>query len=260
MRGQIQSLGEERRCVLENRGAKKERRDPNRMQGGNFGKVKCRLRKERLERDTRLLAFAGSDEGDRTLMSLLRRVFMKAFMKLRRDCEAKGEEKSREQTTDNDGAKMPARAHAKRKMDLSRKVGKSFPFGADWDAKCWVGWASRPPVLASCQNNLFKFVIARLDHRQAGCSPYPSDLTTELEEQHFRGGIFAIIKPQRTVLAPMVGADAAAGSAAVDLMNSKTRSQVKRAPGFQKNCAATFVGEKILQCLSFHLPVSYLRF
>lgn len=118
-------------------------------------------------------------------------------------------------------------------MDLTEDVGKSFP--------------SR-----GLQNE-------RRPGRPATETARDSDLTTELEEQHFGGGIFPIVKPKRTILPLMVGADTAAGSTTVDLMNSQARSQVKRAPGFQKNCAATFVGQKILQGLSFHFLVSDLH-
>lgn len=120
--------------MLEDRRVKEERRDLDRLQRREFGKLQRRLRSERLKRDICLLAFAGSNEGNRTLMCWLRRILMKTFVKLRRDREANGEKKSREQTTSNDGAETLAAAHARRKMDLTVKVSKSFPFRADRDA------------------------------------------------------------------------------------------------------------------------------
>lgn len=76
--------------MLEDRRAQKERRDPNRMQRRDFGKVKRWLRNKCLKRDTGLFAFAGSDKGNRALMCRLRCVRMKTFMELRRDGETDG--------------------------------------------------------------------------------------------------------------------------------------------------------------------------
>lgn len=84
-RGQAGCLGERRRRVLKNAGAKKRRCDPNRVERGNLSPVKCGLRQRNEDRGIVLLVFARSDQRDGAFVVTGCGIVVSAFVRLRRD-------------------------------------------------------------------------------------------------------------------------------------------------------------------------------
>ena len=58
-------------------------------------------------------------------------VRVKAFMQLRRDREAEGKKERRNQAVRHDGVETLATIHVGRRMELSRGLGKRFPFSSE---------------------------------------------------------------------------------------------------------------------------------
>ena len=82
-RGQAGCLGERRRRVLKNAGAKKRRCDPNRVERRNLSPLHRRLREGNQDWCVALLAFARGDQRNGAFVVTGRGILMRAFVRLR---------------------------------------------------------------------------------------------------------------------------------------------------------------------------------
>ena len=88
-RGQAGCLGERRRRVLKNAGAKKRRCNPNRVERGNLPPLNCGLRQGDEDRRVVLLVFARGDQRDGAFVVTGRGIVVSAFVRLRGDGQEK---------------------------------------------------------------------------------------------------------------------------------------------------------------------------